>query len=64
MRMNLTSRYKFNFNNSEIKEAENMAAEINFLVGCEAGQGVQTVGFILVKTMSRAGLHVFADQDY
>ncbi|MFA5064919.1 MAG: hypothetical protein WC566_05560 [Dehalococcoidia bacterium] len=41
-----------------------MAAEINFLVGCEAGQGVQTVGFILVKTMSRAGLHVFVDQDY
>jgi 2-oxoglutarate ferredoxin oxidoreductase subunit alpha len=41
-----------------------MAAEINFMVGGEAGQGVQTVGFVLAKTMSRASLHVFADQDY
>jgi 2-oxoglutarate ferredoxin oxidoreductase subunit alpha len=41
-----------------------MAGEINFMVGGEAGQGVQTVGFLLAKTMSRAGLHVFADQDY
>src|SRR3989304_4090566 len=38
--------------------------EINFLVGGEAGQGVQTVGFVLAKVMSRGGLHVFADQDY
>jgi 2-oxoglutarate ferredoxin oxidoreductase subunit alpha len=41
-----------------------MAAEISFMAGGEAGQGVQTVGFVLAKTMSRAGLHVFADQDY
>jgi 2-oxoglutarate ferredoxin oxidoreductase subunit alpha len=41
-----------------------MAEEINFMVGGEAGQGVQTVGFVLAKTMARAGLHVFADQDY
>jgi 2-oxoglutarate ferredoxin oxidoreductase subunit alpha len=41
-----------------------MPAEINFMVGGEAGQGVQTIGFILAKTLSRAGLHVFADQDY
>jgi 2-oxoglutarate ferredoxin oxidoreductase subunit alpha len=41
-----------------------MKAGINFMVGGEAGQGVQTVGFILAKTMARAGLHVFADQDY
>jgi 2-oxoglutarate ferredoxin oxidoreductase subunit alpha len=39
-------------------------AEINFMAGGEAGQGVQTVGFVLAKTMARAGLHVFADQDY
>src|SRR3972149_2866540 len=38
--------------------------EINFLVGGEAGQGVQTVGFVLAKVMSHGGLHVFADQDY
>jgi len=41
-----------------------MAAEINFMIGGEAGQGVQTIGFILAKALSRAGLHVFADQDY
>lgn len=41
-----------------------MPAEINFMVGGEAGQGVQTIGFILAKTLARAGLHVFADQDY
>jgi len=41
-----------------------MAAEINFMVGGEAGQGVQTIGFVLAKVMARTGLHVFADQDY
>jgi len=41
-----------------------MAPEINFMVGGEAGQGVQTIGFTLAKTLSRAGLYVFADQDY
>jgi 2-oxoglutarate ferredoxin oxidoreductase subunit alpha len=41
-----------------------MTTGINFMVGGEAGQGVQTVGFVLAKTMARAGLHVFADQDY
>lgn len=41
-----------------------MTEGINFMVGGEAGQGVQTVGFVLAKTMARAGLFVFADQDY
>jgi 2-oxoglutarate ferredoxin oxidoreductase subunit alpha len=41
-----------------------MSAEINFMVGGEAGQGVQTIGFILAKTLARAGLNVFTDQDY
>jgi 2-oxoglutarate/2-oxoacid ferredoxin oxidoreductase subunit alpha len=41
-----------------------MAVELNLLVGGEAGQGIQTIGFVLGKTMSRGGLHVFADQDY
>ena len=39
-------------------------AEINYLVGGEAGQGVQTIGLVLGKTMARHGLHVFLDQDY
>ncbi len=38
--------------------------EINFLIGGEAGQGVQSMGFILAKTMAKAGYHVFANQDY
>ena len=40
-----------------------MVIDLNFMVGGEAGQGVQTVGFILAKTMMRGGLEVFADQD-
>ncbi len=38
--------------------------DFNFMAGGEAGQGVQSVGSVLAKTMSRGGLHVFADQDY
>jgi 2-oxoglutarate ferredoxin oxidoreductase subunit alpha len=41
-----------------------MPLDLNFLVGGEAGQGIQTIGFVLGKTFSRGGLHVFADQDY
>jgi 2-oxoglutarate/2-oxoacid ferredoxin oxidoreductase subunit alpha len=41
-----------------------MAVDLNFLVGGQAGQGIQTIGFVLGKTMARGGLHVFADQDY
>lgn len=41
-----------------------MAIDVNFMVGGEAGQGVQSVGFLLSKTMARGGYHVFADQDY
>ena len=39
-------------------------ADINYMVGGEAGQGVQTIGLVLGKTMARHGLHVFLDQDY
>ncbi len=41
-----------------------MALDLNIMVGGEAGQGIQTVGFVLGKTLSRGGLRVFADQDY
>jgi 2-oxoglutarate ferredoxin oxidoreductase subunit alpha len=34
------------------------------MVGGEAGQGVQSVGFLLAKDFARSGYHVFADQDY
>jgi 2-oxoglutarate/2-oxoacid ferredoxin oxidoreductase subunit alpha len=38
--------------------------DLNIMIGGEAGQGIQTIGFILGKTLSRGGLHIFADQDY
>jgi Pyruvate/2-oxoacid:ferredoxin oxidoreductase gamma subunit len=41
-----------------------MPVDINFMIGGEAGQGVQSVGSILAKALSRGGFHVFADQDY
>ncbi len=41
-----------------------MKIDSNIMAGGEAGQGVQSVGMILAKTMAHGGLHVFADQDY
>ncbi|MBI2850380.1 MAG: 2-oxoacid:acceptor oxidoreductase subunit alpha [Chloroflexi bacterium] len=41
-----------------------MNSHLNVMVGGEAGQGVQSVGFILAKAFARGGYHIFADQDY
>jgi 2-oxoglutarate ferredoxin oxidoreductase subunit alpha len=41
-----------------------MPIDFNFMIGGEAGQGVQSVGFLLAKVFARGGYHVFADQDY
>jgi len=41
-----------------------MTVDINFMVGGEAGQGVQSVGFLLAKVFARGGYNIFADQDY
>jgi len=41
-----------------------MGLNFNLMVGGEAGQGVQSIGFILAKAFTRGGFHVFADQDY
>jgi 2-oxoglutarate ferredoxin oxidoreductase subunit alpha len=41
-----------------------MAVDVNFMVGGEAGQGVQSVGFLLAKAFARGGYCIFADQDY
>jgi 2-oxoglutarate ferredoxin oxidoreductase subunit alpha len=41
-----------------------MSIDFNFMVGGEAGQGVQSVGFLLAKVFARGGYHIFADQDY
>jgi 2-oxoglutarate ferredoxin oxidoreductase subunit alpha len=41
-----------------------MPFDLNVMVGGEAGQGIQTIGFVLGKALVRGGWHVFADQDY
>ncbi|MFA4916397.1 MAG: 2-oxoacid:acceptor oxidoreductase subunit alpha [Syntrophales bacterium] len=41
-----------------------MPIDVNFMVGGEAGQGVQSVGFLLAKAFARGGYYIFADQDY
>ncbi|MDD5127477.1 MAG: 2-oxoacid:acceptor oxidoreductase family protein, partial [Dehalococcoidales bacterium] len=41
-----------------------MTTDFNFLVGGEAGQGIQSVGDILAKALSYGGYYIFADQDY
>jgi 2-oxoglutarate ferredoxin oxidoreductase subunit alpha len=41
-----------------------MPVDFNFMVGGEAGQGVQSVGFLLAKVFACGGYHIFADQDY
>jgi 2-oxoglutarate ferredoxin oxidoreductase subunit alpha len=41
-----------------------VSINLNFMIGGEAGQGVQSVGFLLAKAFACGGYHVFADQDY
>ncbi len=41
-----------------------MSVDFNFIVGGEAGQGVQSVGFLLAKVFASNGYSIFADQDY
>ena len=41
-----------------------MKLDYTFLVGGEAGQGLQTIGTVLSKALARQGLHVFANHDY
>lgn len=38
--------------------------DLNIMVGGEAGQGVQSVGFMLARAFARGSYHIFADQDY
>lgn len=40
-----------------------MPSEITIKIAGAAGQGMQTLGFILGKVLTRSGLHVFAVQD-
>ena len=38
--------------------------DATFMIAGEAGQGVQTIGFILSRVFARSGYHVYSDQDY
>jgi 2-oxoglutarate ferredoxin oxidoreductase subunit alpha len=38
--------------------------DFNFRVGGAAGQGVQTIGYVLAKTLARGNLSVYLSQDY
>ncbi len=41
-----------------------MAVDISFVVGGEAGQGIQSMSFVLGKTLMRGGYEVFITQDF
>jgi len=41
-----------------------MADELTIRIAGEAGQGMQTIGFILSRTFKNSGLSIFANQDY
>jgi 2-oxoglutarate ferredoxin oxidoreductase subunit alpha len=41
-----------------------MVSEVNVIIGGEAGQGVQSAGYLMARALARGGHHVFADQDY
>jgi 2-oxoglutarate/2-oxoacid ferredoxin oxidoreductase subunit alpha len=41
-----------------------VAEELTIMLGGEAGQGLQSMGQVLSRSLSRSGLHVFAFQDY
>jgi 2-oxoglutarate/2-oxoacid ferredoxin oxidoreductase subunit alpha len=43
---------------------ELMRRELTIRIAGEAGQGMQTVGFALCKLAKKAGLYLFANQDY
>ena len=38
--------------------------DFSFLIGGEAGQGIQSTGQILAKTLAKGGFNVFASQDF
>ncbi|MBA7500753.1 MAG: 2-oxoacid:acceptor oxidoreductase subunit alpha [Clostridia bacterium] len=41
-----------------------MSVDLTLKIGGEAGQGMQTIGYVLCKTFARGGFYLFANQDY
>jgi 2-oxoglutarate ferredoxin oxidoreductase subunit alpha len=40
-----------------------MVNDISFKIGGEAGQGLQSIGYVLAKSLAKGGFYVFANQD-
>ncbi len=40
-----------------------LGIDLSFKIGGEAGQGLQSIGYILAKSLARGGLYIFANQD-
>ncbi len=41
-----------------------MAVDTSIMIGGEAGQGIQSMSFVLGKTLMRGGYEVFISQDF
>ena len=41
-----------------------MVNELTIKIAGEAGQGVQTIGAVLCRVFKKAGLYIYANQDY
>ncbi|NWG09243.1 MAG: 2-oxoacid:acceptor oxidoreductase family protein, partial [Nitrososphaerales archaeon] len=41
-----------------------MAIDFTFKIGGEAGQGLQSIGYVLSKAFAKGGLYIFVNQDY
>ncbi len=40
-----------------------IASDLSFKIGGEAGQGLQTTGYIMSRSLAKSGLYIFANQD-
>jgi len=40
-----------------------IATDLSFKIGGEAGQGLQTTGYIMSRSLAKSGLYIFANQD-
>ncbi|RQD90182.1 2-oxoacid:acceptor oxidoreductase subunit alpha, partial [Methanosalsum natronophilum] len=41
-----------------------MKQDYTFKIGGEAGQGLQTIGLVLARSLARQGMHIFTNEDY
>jgi len=41
-----------------------MAVDLSFMIGGEAGQGIQSMSFVFGKTLTRGGNEIYISQDF